>query len=119
MIIAIPTKNRKGLNDEIEEHFGRCNTYTFLDENGNVIKIVENVGKHMGGFKLPPEFIKDQGAEILLCKGIGPKAVNLCKSLGIKVYISNEAKTVKEIFEFWKNKKVKDASYENTCLENY
>ena len=37
MRIVVPTEGRKGLDDPVAEHFGRCNKYTFLDENGKII----------------------------------------------------------------------------------
>lgn len=117
MKIVIPTDNRIGLDDTIAEHFGRCKTYTFLDENGNVIEVIDNTSAHAGGKELPPEFMKMHGANILLCRELGPRALDLCKKLGIEVYVY-QAKTVKEIFDLWKNKKLKKASFEDICKEH-
>ena len=117
MKIVIPTDNKKGLDDTVAEHFGRCNTYTFLDEKGNIVKIIDNISEHMGGSGLPPELMKKHGANVLLCKGLGPRALNLCKQLGIDVYVC-QAKTVKEIFEMWKNKRIKKANFEDVCEEH-
>jgi len=117
MKIVIPTNNKKGLSDTVAEHFGRCDTYTFLDENGNIIEIIDNTSEHMGGAGLPPELMKKHGANILLCKGLGMRALNLCKQLEIDVYVC-QAETVKEIFEMWKNNKIKKASSDDACLEH-
>jgi len=117
MKIVIPTNGKRGLDDTVAEHFGRCNTYTFLDEKGNVAEIIDNTSEHMGGSGLPPELMKKHGANILLCKGLGPRALNLCKQLGIDVYVC-QAKTVKEIFEMWKTKKIKKANFEDVCEEH-
>jgi len=114
MIIAIPTDGKRGLEESVAEHFGRCETYTFLDEEGGVIEIIENIGEHKGGTELPPEIIKKHGANVVLCKGIGPKALNLCKQLGIEVFIG-QAETVKEIFELWKKNKIKKADFGDVC----
>ncbi len=76
MKIVIPTDDKKGLDDAVAEHFGRCNTYTFLDENGKVIEIIDNTSEHMGGSGLPPELMKQHGANVLLCKGLGPRALS-------------------------------------------
>lgn len=114
MKIVIPTNNRTGLDDTIAEHFGRCKTYTFVDENGKVIEIMDNTSVHTGGKELPPEFMKRHGADILLCRELGPRALDLCKKLGIEVYVY-QAKTVEEIFDLWKNKKLKKASFEDIC----
>lgn len=104
MRIAIPTDDEKGLESRIAEHFGRANYYTFLDENGKLIEIIDNTSEDKGGSGLLPELIKNHGATILLCKAIGPKAIDLCKKLGIEVYIK-QAGTVLEIFNLFKREK--------------
>jgi len=115
--IVVPTDDKKGLKSIVAEHFGRCETYTFLDEKGNAIEIIDNISEHMGGSGLPPELMKKHGADVLLCRGLGPRALNLCKQLGIDVYVC-QAKTVKEIFELWKNKKIKKADFGDVCEEH-
>jgi len=117
MKIVIPTNNKKGLEDEISDHFGRCLTYTFINEQGEVIEIIDNTSEHMGGQGLPPELMKKHQADVLLCKGIGPRAINLCKELGIEVYVY-QVKTVKEIFQLWQNNKLKKAGVEDACDEH-
>jgi len=115
--IVIPTNGNKGLDDKVAEHFGRCNTYTFLDEKGRVIEIIANTSEHMGGSGLPPELMKKHGANILLCNGLGPRALDLCKELKIDVYVI-KAETVKEIFAIWKNNKIKRAGLNDICEEH-
>lgn len=117
MKIVIPTNSKKGLKDSIAEHFGRCKTYTFLDENGKIVEIIDNTSKHMGGTGLPPELMKKHKANILLCKGLGFKALELFKQFDIDVYVSH-VKTVKEIFELWKNKKLRKAGSDDACKEH-
>jgi predicted Fe-Mo cluster-binding NifX family protein len=117
MKIVIPTNNKKGLNDKVADHFGRCLTYTFLNEKGRVVEIIDNISEHMGGNGLPPELMKKHGANILLCKDLGPRALNLCQELGIEVYVC-QAETVKEIFEMWKNNKLKKAGAEDVCEQH-
>ncbi|MDP3027643.1 MAG: NifB/NifX family molybdenum-iron cluster-binding protein [Nanoarchaeota archaeon] len=117
MKIVIPTNDKKGLNSKLADHFGRCNTYTFLDENGEVIEIIKNTSEHMGGSGLPPELMKKHGADILLCRGLGPRALDLCKNFGMAVYVY-QAGTVKEIFDLWKNNKLKKAGSDDVCEEH-
>jgi len=117
MKIVIPTNDKKGLDSKIAEHFGRCLTYTFLNKKGEVAEIIDNTGEHMGGSELPPELMKKHGADALLCRDIGPRAINLCKELGIGVYIY-QAETVKDIFELWRNNKLKKAGVEDACEQH-
>jgi len=117
MRIAIPTNNKKGLEGEIADHFGRANFYTLLNEKGGVIDIVKNESSHMGGQGLPPEFLKKHNIDILLCGDIGPRAISLCENLGISVYVER-VDTVKEIFDNWKNNKLKKAGQEDACEDH-
>ena len=117
MKIIIPTNNEKGLKDSVAEHFGRCKTYTFLDENGKVIEIIKNTSEHMGGSTLPPELMKKHGANVLLCRGLGPSALSLCKQFEIKVFVY-PVNSVKEIFDLWKNNKIKEADFNDVCEEH-
>jgi predicted Fe-Mo cluster-binding NifX family protein len=71
----------------------------------------------MGGVGLPPELMKKAGAYILICKDLGPKALILCKQLGIDVYVC-EAKMVKEAFKMWANREIKKADMTNVCDEH-
>jgi len=117
MKIVIPTNNKKGLDDQIAEHFGRCQTYTFLDQEGNILEIIDNTSEHMGGSELPPELMKKHGANILLCKGLGSRALDLCEQLEIDVYVY-QAETVKDIFKLWRDNKIKKASSQDACQEH-
>ncbi|MFA5048146.1 MAG: NifB/NifX family molybdenum-iron cluster-binding protein [Patescibacteria group bacterium] len=114
LIIVIPTDGQKGLDEKVADHFGRSQTYTFLNEKGEVIEIIKNTSEHMGGQGLPPELMKGHGADILLCRDLGPKAITLCAELDIAVY-NCRAETVKDIFEMWQNNKLEKAGIEDAC----
>jgi len=114
MIIVIPTDGRKGLEETVAQHFGRCRTYTFIDESGKIIEIIDNTSEHGGGAGLPPELMKKHDADILLCKDLGMRALKLCSDLKIDVYVS-DAETVNEIFNKWKNKEIKKATEQSVC----
>ena len=117
MKIVVPTDGKKGLEERVAYHFGRCNTYTFLDEKGNVLEIIDNTSVHMGGQGLPPELMREHGANVLLCQGLGPRAMNLCKEFGIEVYVC-EAETVQKIFSLWKCRSIEKASLDDVCEEH-
>ena len=117
MRIAIPTDGRKGMDDTVSQHFGRCLTYTFLDEEGELLEIIENSGEHRGGTVKPPHLLKEHEADVLLCRGLGPRAIRLFDGFGIEVYVC-QAQTVKEIFHLWKEKKLSPASENDACREH-
>ncbi len=113
MRIVIPTNG-----EIVAEHFGHSETYTFLDESGKVIEVIKNTSEHMGGSGLPPELMKAHKADLLLCRGIGLRAIKLCNSLGIKVY-TGQALTIDELFNLWKNNKLTEAGDESACNEGH
>jgi len=115
--IVVPTNGKLGLKDLVADHFGRCNTYTFLNEKGEILEIADNTSEHMGGQGLPPELMKAHGASVLLCHDLGPRALNLCREFGIEIYCG-DAQTVGEFFEKWKNNELTKASMENVCAEH-
>ncbi len=115
--IAVPTDGRKGLDEKVAEHFGRCRTYTFLNANGKIEGVISNTSEHLGGKGLPPELIRQHGADILLCRDLGPKALNLCENLGVAVYVG-QAETVKQIFIFWLENKLKKAGPNEVCAQH-
>jgi predicted Fe-Mo cluster-binding NifX family protein len=114
MKLVIPTNSRQGLEAEIAGHFGRSKFYVFLNEDGEAVEIIDNTSEHMGGTGLPPELMKKHGADVLLCQGLGSRALSLCEELGIEVYVY-QAKTVKDIFQLWKNNQLELAGKNDTC----
>ena len=117
MRIAIPSNGPKGLKETVAEHFGRCPFYTILDEKGLFLELLENTGSHMGGQVLPPQLLKQNNIDILLCQGIGPKAIELCQNLNIDVYVSFSS-TVEELFRKWQQQNLKKASLDDSCKEH-
>jgi len=81
-----------------------------------VVEIINNTSEHIDGVGLPPELMKKHGADILLCKGLDSRAINLCRKLGIDVYVY-QAETAKDIFGLWQNKKIKKAIAEDAREE--
>ncbi len=117
MRIAVPTNENKGLDSDVAYHFGRCKSFIVLDENGKIVELLDNASEHMGGTGLPPELMKKHNIDVLLCQGLGPRAIELSQKLGISVYTS-QAKTVKEIFGLWKSGKLNKATKDDSCDEH-
>jgi predicted Fe-Mo cluster-binding NifX family protein len=113
MKLAIPTNNGKN----IAEHFGRCEFYAILNEKGEDLGQIENTSEHMGGTGLPPELMKEHQINILLCRDIGPKALDLCQRLKIEVF-TDQAETIEEIFLAWKNNRIKKPNKNNSCKQH-
>ena len=114
MKIAVPTLGSGGADAPVSPHFGRCPTYTLMDEEGNVTSIIKNTSSHMGGRGLPPELLHSQGVDVLLCSGLGSRALEAFLAYGIDVYIG-EAVTAGELFSLWKAGSLKNAEDTDAC----
>jgi predicted Fe-Mo cluster-binding NifX family protein len=99
-------------NDFVAEHFGRCKKYSFFEiENGEIIsKEEEACPEHDIG--IVPEFLKKNGAEIVLTQGAGPRAINILKYLGIEIILVKK-KSVQETLNNFLNDKLDKK--ENEC----
>jgi predicted Fe-Mo cluster-binding NifX family protein len=86
--IALACEDNQGLDGQISQHFGRCPIYLIVDVEGNEVKkseVVENpyYTNHIPG--KVPQFIKEQGAQVMIAGGMGPKAIDMFSNFGIEV----------------------------------
>ena len=89
MRIAVSTDGDQGLTGMVSAHFGRCPNYTLIDvKSGKIerIKVVDNpfFGNH-GQSGEVPAFIRNQGIDVMLTGGMGPKAIGFFNQFGIEV----------------------------------
>jgi len=117
MKIAIPTNNQPAPDAVIAEHFGRCNFYSIFNQQGELIEVIKNNGQHMGGSLNPPQILKKHKIDILICKNLGPKAIDLCDQLKIKVYLCTENNT-KTCLNLFINNKLDKASQKFACQDH-
>lgn len=117
MKVCIPTMEKGGLNDMVAQHFGRAPTFTVVDVKSNIVEVIPNSGEHMGGVGHPPEFIADAGTHIMICSGLGPKAVNMFEQFGIDVFVGASG-TVHDAIAAWQGGLLNEATDENACKEH-
>ncbi|MBN2142858.1 NifB/NifX family molybdenum-iron cluster-binding protein [Candidatus Woesearchaeota archaeon] len=117
MRIAVPTNGTRGKDEAVAEHFGRCRTFTILDESGEVVEVIENTSQHMGGTGLPPELLKKHKVDVLLCPNLGPNAIRMCEQFGIRVFMACGSKA-EDLFKEWKDKKAKAATLADGCEDH-
>lgn len=117
MKVCIPTSGRGGLEDMVCEHFGRAPTFTVVDTESSSVSVVQNTSEHMGGTGKPPEQIAGTGSKVLVCSGLGPKAIGMFESFGIDVFVGAQG-TVKDAVELWLQGGLQRASARNACQEH-
>ncbi len=117
MKVCVPTIGQSGMDDVVSPHFGRCLYYTLVDTETNEVSVFPNTSEHMGGIGLPPELIAKKGVHVMLCSGLGPRAIQMFEQFGIEVFVGASG-TVKDAINAWKSGKLQLATDENACKEH-
>jgi len=117
MKICIPTMGENGLDNLVGEHFGRVPTYTIVDLDTNNVKVIPNTSHHMGGQVDPPEIMAREGVNVMICQGLGRRAITMFEEFGIEVYIGASG-TVKDAIEAFKQGTLQKASEGDACEQH-
>ena len=117
MKICIPTIGDRGLDDIVGEHFGRVPTYTIIDLDTDQVRIIANTSHHMGGTGDPPEILAKEGVKIMVCRGLGRRAISLFHQLGIDVFIGANG-TVREAIQAFNDGTLKKAGTTDACEQH-
>ncbi|MEA1944210.1 MAG: NifB/NifX family molybdenum-iron cluster-binding protein [Euryarchaeota archaeon] len=117
MKVCIPTEGEGGIDDFVGQHFGRVPTYTIVDLDTNEVTVIPNVSEHRGGSGVPPDFISTTGTHVMLCSGLGPRAIHLFEQFGIDVFVGAQG-TVRDTIEAWQRGELMEATDENACKEH-
>ncbi|KAF5089261.1 Dinitrogenase iron-molybdenum cofactor [anaerobic digester metagenome] len=110
MKIAISSSGNS-INSPSSPIFGRCNSFIFVDVDGDTYSNVESlenpaISESGAGIKAA-QFIAENGAEILVTGSPGPNAFDILKKLGIKVYKIMDG-TVEDNLKFFLEKRLEE-----------
>lgn len=114
MQICIPTLDRNGLNSAVSPHFGKASAFAVVNDETNEISFLENNGTHHGGALTPAQIIGQAGVDVVLCGGLGVKAVRLFEQQGVMVYC-NASGTVSDALKAYKTGDLQAATDQNAC----
>ena len=87
MRIAISSNDNRDLESTVSHHFGRCPYFVLVDvDNGSLqdVQTIENpyFQQHTPG--QVPRFIHEQNAEVMICGGMGRRAIAFFQEFGIE-----------------------------------
>jgi len=117
MKVGIPSMGEKGLEEQVGQHFGRVTHYTIIDLDTDEVTVVQNTSHHMGGMLQPPELLKKEGVNIMLCSGLGRRAISLFEQMGIEVYIGASG-TVRDAIAAFTKGNLQQATMADGCQEH-
>jgi predicted Fe-Mo cluster-binding NifX family protein len=117
MKVGIPSMGEKGLDEQVGQHFGRVTHYTIVDLETDDVNVIPNTSHHMGGTVEPPELLKKEGVCVMLCSGLGRRAINLFEQIGIDVYVGASGK-VRDAVTAYKQGTLQQATMADGCQEH-
>jgi predicted Fe-Mo cluster-binding NifX family protein len=115
--VCIPTAGSGGLDDLVGEHFGRVPTFTLVDSETGEVEILDNTSEHMGGAGLPADLLIDAGAEVILCQGLGRRAIQMLSDGGVSV-CTGVSGTVAQVVAEWKGGSLTEAGASDACTRH-
>ncbi|WP_422445040.1 NifB/NifX family molybdenum-iron cluster-binding protein [Thermoanaerobacterium sp. DL9XJH110] len=110
MKVAI-TSTGSDLDSMVDERFGRCRYFIFVDPDTEEFEAMENEytgGTHGTGVQVA-QFIVDKGVSALITGNVGPNAMRVLTESGIKVFTTNSM-SVREAVEYYREGKLSMAS---------
>ena len=101
MKIAFASNDDLGLDGMLAHHFGHCPYYVFVDLDGKEIVSVQTkknpfLNQHIRG--VVPQYLADEGADVIVSGGMGPAAIDWFKKLGVTP-ITTEPRKIKDILQ--------------------
>lgn len=117
MKVCVPTMGDKGLEDVVGEHFGRVPFYTIVDNETKEVEVLRNTSEHMGGRGYPPEIMAKAGVDVMICAGLGRRAIMMFEEMGIMVYVGASG-SIEDAIDMWENNNLQAATDENACQQH-
>jgi len=91
--IVIPLIEDRGIDSQLSEHFGRAPFFAVfeLSEDGEILahKVVPNDSEHFGGVGSPPDRILKLRPDVVITRGMGPRALGRFQSARVAVLRTN------------------------------
>ena len=103
MRVVISVDSDNGLDSVVSPHFGRCPYFVLVDMEGNKIESVRSVpnpyySQHQPG--QVPGFVHSQGGNVMLCGGMGRRAITFFEQYGIQP-VTGAAGTVRRALDHY------------------
>jgi predicted Fe-Mo cluster-binding NifX family protein len=114
MRIAFASEDNQGLKGSLSAHFGRCPYYTIVDVEDNTasnVAVIEN--PYFNSHAPPgvvPQFIKEQGAQVMIAGGMGPRAIEYFNQFGIETITTGTQENVEKILNAYLRGEISGAS---------
>jgi predicted Fe-Mo cluster-binding NifX family protein len=91
MRICVPTVDNGGLEARANDHFGSAPYFTLVDTDSHEVRVIANPeAEHEHGQCRPLRWLRPEGLDAVVCRGMGRRALAHLRREGIDVFISND-----------------------------
>lgn len=101
MKICIPTMDGRGRESTPADHFGSAPYFTFIDTETEDFESVPNRGSdHVHGSCQPIRYLGDRKVDVVVCRGLGRRALSKLQDGGVEVFVTLEKDAEKSVKAF-------------------
>lgn len=118
MLVSVPISDDQGLESAVNGHFGKAPSYLIFDTETGKSSVLDNRSDHMGGVDSPPDYMAKNGVSVVVCSGLGTKALTLLRSLDIDVFVGATGQA-KDALAQWRSGTLSEARDENACKDHH
>ncbi|MFN2443902.1 MAG: NifB/NifX family molybdenum-iron cluster-binding protein [Thermoanaerobaculia bacterium] len=115
MKICIPTDDDRGLLSSLSPHFGRAAYLTVVDlESGAVEAFANGHDDSRHGHCDPATRVREHGARVVICGGLGRRALASLTEAGVRVFLTSETLS-REAARAFSEGRTEEASSAGVC----
>ena len=119
MRICIPTETGEGFQARVHAHFGSAPIFTIFETETKALEVVENPNnKHLHGTCQPLKALNGTNVDVVVCGGMGARAVQRLNQGGIKAYRAKDA-TVGEVIQNYDAGNLEEITVSNACIQHH
>ncbi|HVP57743.1 MAG TPA: NifB/NifX family molybdenum-iron cluster-binding protein [bacterium] len=118
MRICIPVEDSSGLGSRCYPHFGSAPCFVVYDQATRASEVIDNRGRgHMHGMCQPLSVLEGHSVNVVVCEGMGPRALERLNSGGIKVF-RVRGETAAEAIQAFEEGKSEELTLESACRDH-
>lgn len=118
MKICIPTETKEGKQAKVHAHFGSAKYFTIYDTEKDTVNVIDNTNAHHShGICHPIGVLGTASIDVVVCQGMGMRAVQKLNEGGIKAY-QTFGDTITEVIEKYRRSELKEITAQNACTQH-
>lgn len=118
MKLCIPTTTKEGQNALVHEHFGSAPFFTVYDVATKATEVIDNFNEHHAhGMCQPLAALTGRNIDVVVCGGMGARAVQKFNEARIKVYRAVPG-TVSDIARLFSEGALEEITLANSCAQH-